>query len=135
MIKYPLVRLQGASEEAQADFVDKWVRVHIEDCNSVVRKPLIMGEFGKSYKLPGYTIEKRNTYFGKLYDVIYGSASSDGACAGGLFWQLLAQGMDNFRDGYDVVLEESPSTASVIAQQSHKLTELTRHDSNVTKTT
>ncbi|KAL6134807.1 hypothetical protein ACLB2K_067035 [Fragaria x ananassa] len=127
--------LQGASEEAQADFVDKWVRVHIEDCNSVVRKPLIMGEFGKSYKLPGYTIEKRNTYFGKLYDVIYGSASSDGACAGGLFWQLLAQGMDNFRDGYDVVLEESPSTASVIAQQSHKLTELTRHDSNVTKTT
>lgn len=115
--------------------MDKWVEAHIEDCNSVVRKPLIMGEFGKSYKLPGYTLEKRNAYFGKLYDVVYGSASSNGACAGGIFWQLLAQGMDNFRDGYDVVLEESPSTASVIAQQSHKLIELTRQDSNVTKST
>lgn len=92
-----------------------------------------MGEFGKSYKLPGYTIEKRNAYFEKLYDTVFRSASSNGACAGGLFWQLLAQGMDNFKDGYDVVLEESPSTASVIAQQSHKLTELTRQDSNVTE--
>ncbi|XP_062008853.1 mannan endo-1,4-beta-mannosidase 4-like [Rosa rugosa] len=127
--------LRGASEEAQADFVDKWVGVHIEDCNSVVRKPLIMGEFGKSYKLPGYTIEKRNAYFEKLYDVVYRSASSNRACTGALFWQLLAQGMDNFKDGYDVVLEESPSTASVIAQQSHKLIELTRQDSNVTKST
>ena len=43
---------------------------------------------------------------------------------GGLFWQLMAQGMDAFRDGYEVVLEEIPSTARVIAQQSHKLLSL-----------
>lgn len=40
---------------------------------------------------------------------------------GGLFWQLLAEGMDSFRDGYEVVLSENPSTASLIAQESQKL--------------
>ena len=41
-------------------------------------------------------------------------ACSGGPCAGGLFWQLMAQGMDGFRDGYEVVFEESPSTTRII---------------------
>ncbi|PRQ34358.1 putative mannan endo-1,4-beta-mannosidase [Rosa chinensis] len=116
--------LSGQSEEAQAAFVDKWVQVHIDDCNTIMKKPLIMAEFGKSWKYPGYTIENRNAYFGKLYDAEYSSAKSGGACVGGLFWQLFAQGMENFGDGYQVVLEESPSTADVIAQQSQRLQSL-----------
>ncbi len=63
-------------------------------------------------------------YFGKKYEAIYNSASTGGPFVGGLFWQLMAQGMDAFRDGYEVVLEETPSTARVIAQQSHKLLSL-----------
>ncbi|XP_068304301.1 mannan endo-1,4-beta-mannosidase 1-like [Pyrus communis] len=113
--------LPGTSEEGQADFVDKWVQQHIEDCNTVVKKPLVLGEFGKSYRLPGYTPGKRNAYFRKLYEYIYTSASSGGSLVGGIFWQLMAQGMDTFRDGYEVVLEESPTTANVIAYQSSKL--------------
>lgn len=114
-------RLSGSSEEAQDAFVDKWVQEHIQDSNTVVKKPLILGEFGKSYKLPGYSLEKRNAYFAKLYNDIYNSASTRGSCVGGLFWQLMAQGMENFGDGYEVVLEESPTTANVIDQQSRKL--------------
>ncbi|KAM1768342.1 hypothetical protein ACFX12_046322 [Malus domestica] len=113
--------LSGSSEEAQEAFVDKWVQEHIQDSNTVVKKPLILGEFGKSYKLPGYSIEKRNTYIAKLYNGIYNSASTGGSCVGGLFWQLMAQGMENFGDGYEVVLEESPTTANVIDRQSRKL--------------
>ncbi|CAN6571080.1 unnamed protein product [Malus baccata var. baccata] len=100
--------LPETSEEGQAGFVDKWVQQHIEDCNT-------------SYRLPGYTPGKRNAYFRKLYEYIYTSASSGGSLVGGIFWQLIAQGMDTFGDGYEVVLEESPTTANVIAYQSSKL--------------
>jgi mannan endo-1,4-beta-mannosidase len=40
---------------------------------------------------------------------------------GGLFWQLLAEGMDSFQDGYGVVLSESSSTVGLIAEESQKL--------------
>ncbi|BBH09096.1 Glycosyl hydrolase superfamily protein [Prunus dulcis] len=114
-------RLSGESEEAQAGFVDRWVQAHIQDCNTVVKKPLLVAEFGKSYKLPGYVLQKRDAYFGKIYSDIYSSASRGGSCVGGLFWQLMAPNMDTFGDGYEVVLEQSPTTATVIAQQSRKL--------------
>ncbi|TQD92856.1 hypothetical protein C1H46_021526 [Malus baccata] len=83
--------LSGSSEEAQDAFVDKWVQEHIQDSNTV--------------------------------NDIYNSASTGGggSCVGGLFWLLMAQGMENFGDGYEVVLEESPTTANVIDQQSRKL--------------
>ena len=95
------------------------------DSNSILKKPLIIGEFGRSSKLPGYSLEKRNSYFQRIYNAIYNSARSGGSLVGGLFWQLLSPGMDNMGDGYEVVLEQSPSTANIIAQQSHKLSGLT----------
>ncbi|XP_030471491.1 putative mannan endo-1,4-beta-mannosidase 9 [Syzygium oleosum] len=122
---YPESWLPSASEGDQAAFVDKWVQVHIQDSNTILNKPIILDEFGKSSKSSGYSLEKRDSYFGRLYDTIYTSASNQGSCAGGLFWQLFAQGMDNFSDGYEVILELSPSTASIIAQQSRKMSSLT----------
>ncbi|XVF33035.1 hypothetical protein REPUB_Repub17cG0133600 [Reevesia pubescens] len=107
------------------NFVDKWMEAHIQDSISVLKKPLIIGEFWKSTKLPGYSLEKRNNYFQRIYNAIYNSARSGGSLAGGLFWQLLSVGMDNMGDGYQVILEQSPSTANIIAQQSHKLSSLT----------
>lgn len=62
--------------------------------------------------------------FNTVYNKIYSSAKRGGAAAGGLFWQLLTEGMDNFRDGYEIILGESSSTANVIAQQSHKLDQI-----------
>ncbi|KAF7818058.1 mannan endo-1,4-beta-mannosidase 4-like [Senna tora] len=118
---YPEQWISNSDEAAQSAFVDKWVQSHIEDSNNVLQKPIIISEFGKSSKSEGYSGEKRDRYFEKLYNVIYKSASSGGACRGGLFWQLLAQGLDGLRDGYEVIFVESPSTTHLIAQQSHKL--------------
>ncbi|KAL0332913.1 UNVERIFIED_CONTAM: Mannan endo-1,4-beta-mannosidase 7 [Sesamum calycinum] len=64
---------------------------------------------------------ERDTLFNTVYSKIYASARRGGAAAGGLFWQLLAEGMDSFRDGYEIILDENSSTANVIAQQAHKL--------------
>ena len=124
MLKYANGYRVSGSESAQDAFVDKWIQAHIQDSSDVLKKPILIGEFGKSSKLPGYTVEIRDSYFQKLYNAIYRSASNGGPCAGGLFWQLMAQGMDGMRDGYEVILQESPSTANVIAQQSHKLSSL-----------
>ncbi|KAG8653372.1 hypothetical protein MANES_05G006400v8 [Manihot esculenta] len=122
---YPEQWLLNSSEEDQAAFVDSWVKAHIQDSDSVLKKPLIIGEFGKSSRIPGYSLQKRDGYFVKIYNAIYSSVTSEGPFSGGVFWQLMAQGMDSWADGYQVVLEESPSTASVIAEQSRKLSSFT----------
>ncbi|KAJ0051649.1 hypothetical protein Pint_00727 [Pistacia integerrima] len=57
----------NSSDEAQQAFVDGWVQAHIQDFNSLLKKTLIIGEFGKSDKFPGYSIEKRNNYFGHVH--------------------------------------------------------------------
>ncbi|KAK1316216.1 Mannan endo-1,4-beta-mannosidase 7 [Acorus calamus] len=51
----------------------------------------------------------------------YPDQCGGGSGCGALFWQWLADGMDQFRDGYEVVISKSPSTALIISSASHKL--------------
>nr|ACN78662.1 endo-beta-mannanase [Actinidia arguta] len=118
---YPDQWLTSSNEQNQLSFLNNWLDTHIQDAQFVLRKPLLLTEFGKSWKDPGYSTYQRDLLFNTVYYKIYSSAKRGGAAAGGLFWQLLTEGMDSFRDGYDIVLSESPSTANVIAQQSHRL--------------
>ncbi|RZC48862.1 hypothetical protein C5167_017287 [Papaver somniferum] len=119
---YPDQWLPSSSDQAQLDFVDKWVQAHIQDSNSAaIGKPLLLAEFGKSSRTSGYNVGQRDAYFERLYNTIYACARSGGPCGGGAFWQLMAQGMDSFKDGYEVILTECPSTAALISQQSRKL--------------
>ncbi|XP_028770945.1 LOW QUALITY PROTEIN: mannan endo-1,4-beta-mannosidase 4-like [Neltuma alba] len=121
---YPDQWVPGSNESAQTAFVDKWVHAHIEDSNKILRKPILLCEFGKSSKSEGYSVEKRDKYFQKLYDAVYGSASGGGSCAGGLFWQAMGQGMDGFHDGYEVILQDRSSTINIIRQQSQRMSNL-----------
>ena len=109
---------------AKATFVDKWIEAHIEDSKNILRKPIVVGEFGMSSRSPGYSVQERDSYMRKIYNAIYSSASSGGPCAGGLFWQLMAQGMDSFRDGTEIIFQESPSTTTIIDQQSQKMSSI-----------
>ena len=117
-------RVSSTDEAVQDAFVDKWVQDHIQDSKDILNKPILITEFGKSSKSSGYSVEKRNSYFEKIYNFVYDSASNGGACAGGLFWQFIAQGLDSFRDGYEVILEENPSTVTVISQQYKRMSNL-----------
>ncbi|KAG2406457.1 Mannan endo-1,4-beta-mannosidase [Vigna angularis] len=114
--------LPGSNEAAQVAFVDKWLQTHIEDSKNVLGKPIVVGEFGKSCR--SYSVAERDSYLSKMYNAIYSNAISGGPCAGGLFWQLMAQGMDSFYDGYEVVFQNSPSTTRIIDQQSHKMSSI-----------
>ncbi|KAL9688949.1 hypothetical protein QQ045_033376 [Rhodiola kirilowii] len=123
---YPDQWIPGSTDEEQLTFLKDWMKNHTEDADTIFKKPLVIAEFGKSWKSPGFTTEKRDQVYNLVYSAIYLSATSEGAAVGSMFWQLLAPGMDNFRDGYDVVLSESPSTAGLIVQQSQKLSNIRR---------
>ncbi|KAL0448309.1 UNVERIFIED_CONTAM: Mannan endo-1,4-beta-mannosidase 7 [Sesamum latifolium] len=114
-------RLSSSDDQKQLSFLSNWLDAHIQDAQFILHKPLLITEFGKSWKDPGFSPYERDTLFNTVYSKIYASAKRGGAAAGGLFWQLLAEGMDSFRDGYEIILEENSSTANVIAQQAHKL--------------
>lgn len=114
-------RLSSSNDQDQLSFLNNWLNAHVQDAQYILRKPILLAEFGKSRKDPGYSTYQRDVMFNAVYDKIYSSAKRGGAVAGGLFWQLLTEGMDSFRDGYEIVLSQSPSTASVITQQAHKL--------------
>ncbi|KAG9150405.1 hypothetical protein Leryth_014595 [Lithospermum erythrorhizon] len=118
---YPDQWLTNQSEEVQLSFLREWLNNHIQDAQEVLLKPVVMAEFGKSLRLPGTNDNQRDELFDTIYSAILTSASGGGAAAGGLFWQLLTHGLDNFRDGYEIVFDESPTTATIIRRQSQIL--------------
>uniref|UniRef100_A0ACD5ZJL4 Uncharacterized protein n=1 Tax=Avena sativa TaxID=4498 RepID=A0ACD5ZJL4_AVESA len=118
---YPNEWMPGASNAAQVVFMKKWMASHIKDAAMVLRKPLLVSEFAWSAKSNGYTVAVRDHYFRMVYDTIYASVKKGGSCAGGLFWQVLAPGMETWSDGYEVVLERSPTTAAIISQECAKI--------------
>ncbi|CAO2835124.1 unnamed protein product [Amaranthus hypochondriacus] len=121
---YPDQWLNGSTGEAQLTFHQQWVQQHILDSQNILKKPVIFAEFGKSYKISGYSSSDRDQLYNITYSSIYSSASQGGPAAGGLFWQLLTDGLDNFRDGYEILLSEASSIAGIISEQSQKLSSL-----------
>ncbi|KAH7666502.1 Mannan endo-1,4-beta-mannosidase protein [Dioscorea alata] len=122
---YPEQWAPGLNEEGQQAFLEKWLESHIQDAGDILKKPLIVEEFGKSSRGSGFTVAKRDAFYSTIYDSIYASARVRGPGAGGLFWQLLAQGMDGNRDGYEIIFSECPaSTVDIISQQSHRMAAL-----------
>ncbi|XP_078435205.1 mannan endo-1,4-beta-mannosidase 5-like [Wolffia australiana] len=121
---YPDIWLSGQGEQSQDSFVQRWMWSHWHDATSALKKPLVFAEFGMSKKDPGYTTQERDAYIDVVYDDIYGFAKEGGAFAGGLVWQLMAEGMDSFYDGYEIVLSKEPETGTVLARQSRQMNSL-----------
>ncbi|XP_022949987.1 mannan endo-1,4-beta-mannosidase 7-like [Cucurbita moschata] len=123
---YPDQWLSSSNEQYQLSFLNNWISAHIQDAENILHKPILLAEFGKSWKVPGFSTNGRDLLFNTVYYKIYSSARRGGAAAGGLFWQLLTEGMDSFRDGYEIVLSQNLSTANVITQQSRRLYQIRR---------
>lgn len=104
--------------------MNNWLGAHFLDAQYALRKPILVAEFGKSWKDAGYNTFKRDQLFNTVYYKIYASAKRGGPAGGAMFWQLLTEGMESFQDGYGIMLGQSSSTANVIAQQSHKLIQI-----------
>uniref|UniRef100_A0A1D1ZI37 mannan endo-1,4-beta-mannosidase n=1 Tax=Anthurium amnicola TaxID=1678845 RepID=A0A1D1ZI37_9ARAE len=119
---YPDQWILESDEQIQLGFLNKWLDTHIQDAKNVLQKPLLLAEFGKSWKNPGFSRTRRDDLFTTVYSKVYWSARVGGPTVGGLFWQLLARGMDSYKDGYEIVLDDvSWTTSNMIAQQCRKL--------------
>ncbi|KZV24756.1 mannan endo-1,4-beta-mannosidase 9 [Dorcoceras hygrometricum] len=118
---YPDQWVSGATDEAQTEFVEKWISAHNLDSKTILRKPLMVTEFGKTSRSSGFSVAARDSYFGTIFNSVYSCARSGGPCGGALFWQVMAEGMENCSDGYEIVLEQSPTTVAVINQQSARI--------------
>ncbi|WOL17025.1 mannan endo-1,4-beta-mannosidase 1 [Canna indica] len=118
---YPDQWLSNSDDQSQLAFLNNWLDSHIRDARDVLRKPLLIAEFGKSWKDPGFNINQRDTLYKTVYNKIYWSARTGGSAAGGLFWQLLSEGMDSYGDGYQIIMSQQTSTTQIITQQSRQL--------------
>ena len=116
-----LYRLTNYDDQTQLSFLNDWLRTHIRDAQDILKKPLLITEFGKSVEDPNSGTYERDQLFNLVYNNIYLSAKHGGAAAGCLFWQLLAEGMESFGDGYDIVLSQGSSTANLIGSQERRL--------------
>ncbi|XP_047961944.1 mannan endo-1,4-beta-mannosidase 5-like [Salvia hispanica] len=130
---YPDVWLPGKSEDEQKKFMERWMWNHWEDARNILKKPLVIAEFGKRSK---DGLVERDLYIGSIYRDIYRYATSGGTMSGSLVWQVMAQGMDDYHDGYEIILSQSPSTAGIISRQSHAMNALmsqffTRDNNNI----
>ncbi|OVA16481.1 Glycoside hydrolase [Macleaya cordata] len=121
---YPDIWLSGQSDYAQLGFMQRWMLSHWTDSKTILKKPLVFAEFGKSNKDQGYTLSGRNSYMNTIYNNIYNFARSGGTIGGGLVWQIVAEGMESYYDGYEIVLSQNPTTTGLIAGQSHKMAAL-----------
>lgn len=117
-------RLSGQSDESQMTFLQRWMISHSTDSQTRLKKPLVFAEFGKSKKEPGYTQDSRDSFLNRIYADIYNIARSGGAMGGGLVWQIMAEGMESYYDGYEIVLSQSPSTRNLIAGHSRQMAAL-----------
>ncbi|CAK9155254.1 unnamed protein product [Ilex paraguariensis] len=99
------------------EFMKRWMSNHWQDSRTILKKPLVIAEFGKSSKDPGYSLNRRDWYMSSINTNIYNLARSGGTVGGALVWQLMAKGMDSYDDGYQIILSENPSTDGVIYRQ------------------
>ncbi|CAN4096238.1 unnamed protein product [Withania somnifera] len=96
--------VSGQNDDAQLVWMEKWITSHWQDAKTILKKPLVLAEFGKSIRS--------------------GQGSRDTFMTRSLVWQLMAQGMENYDDGYCIVLAKNPSTTQIIIGQSHAMTAL-----------
>ncbi|XP_073003583.1 mannan endo-1,4-beta-mannosidase 5-like [Typha latifolia] len=122
---YPDIWLSGQTDLSQTAFMQRWTWSHWDDARKILQKPLVFAEFGKSKKDAGYTENERDLYLAAVYSDIYSFArTGGGSLGGGLVWQIMAEGMDSYSDGYEIVLSQDPSTTGLIARQSRVMTAL-----------
>ncbi|XP_031272246.1 mannan endo-1,4-beta-mannosidase 5-like [Pistacia vera] len=121
---YPDQWLPGQSDNVHIEFMQRWMTSHWTDSRTILKKPLVFAEFGKSSKDSGFSISVRDSFLNTIYTNIYDFAKNGGTIDGSMVWQVMAEQMESYYDGYEVVLSQNPSTTNVITQHSNNITAL-----------
>ncbi|GMH39935.1 hypothetical protein BSKO_07839 [Bryopsis sp. KO-2023] len=76
-----------------------WIREHVADA-SVMKRPVLLEEFGNQVQQGGPTMEHRNKFFGVVYDEARRQMEK-GPLQGAMFWQWFDDGQSAVKDGGD----------------------------------
>ncbi|XWS54176.1 hypothetical protein CRYUN_Cryun10bG0067300 [Craigia yunnanensis] len=107
--------------EEKRNYVSKWVRSHIEDCDKELKKPVMFTEYGLSNQNKDFQPSQREQFYRTILDSIYKSAKKKRSGAGALVWQFLVEGMEEYNDDFGLVPWESPSIYKLTVEQSCRL--------------
>lgn len=114
----------NADLNEKINYISKWVISHIEDGDKELKKPVLFTEFGLSNKNKDFDHSHRDVLYKSIYDIIYDSAKKNGAGAGALAWQFMAEDMEEYNDEFGIVPHARPSMYVLIKEQSCRLAAL-----------
>lgn len=123
---YPDSWIPKASFEEKVRYLADWVDYHLNDSEHILKKPVLLSEVGSHLHVKKNGSYDRDIILKMIYDKIYESAKKGQAGAGALIWQLLIEGMREYRDEFSLVARQHPSTYKLILQQSCRLKKLFR---------
>lgn len=84
-------RYSVSSWSDRLQYYQSYIQAHINDCNSVLKMPLLVEEFGpEGTSSPFGTLDKRNQVYNSTYSIMLASAKSQGAGAGKT-WDWIVQ--------------------------------------------
>ncbi|XP_010928140.1 mannan endo-1,4-beta-mannosidase 6 isoform X1 [Elaeis guineensis] len=130
---YPDSWIPRASLEEKVKYLSSWVDSHVNDSQNVLKKPVLFLEFGSNLRAKKNGTYEKNVLLNVVYDKVYESAKKGQAGAGALIWQLMVEGMQNYRDEFSLIAWENPSTYKLIVQQSCRLLRLFQRLKKISK--
>lgn len=121
---YPDQWLKKANFSEKMKYISKWVSIHIEDCDTELKKPVLFTEFGLSSDHKDYDPAKRHIFYKSIYDAVHNSAKNNGAGGGALIWQFLARGMEKYNDDFGIFPDSRQPMYELIKHQSCRIAEV-----------
>ncbi|KAL5221801.1 hypothetical protein ABZP36_026514 [Zizania latifolia] len=130
---YPDNWLLHANLDEKVKFAKRWITSHVEDGDKELDKPVLVSEFGLSHLVEGFDESHRDALYKAVYDIVRDSARRGGAGAGAFVWQLAAEFMEEYHDGFAIVPSERPSMQRLITEQSCRLAALRNGNSEANR--
>ncbi|KAL4532417.1 hypothetical protein Ndes2526B_g08318 [Nannochloris sp. 'desiccata'] len=103
---YPDLWLQDASEQSRLEFAVGWLDAHVEACANILRKPLILSEFGKQRAVgtnSNSITTAREVYFQAIFNRCLNHMQQGRPLAGSMFWTAAAKSYPDY-DGFTIYL-------------------------------
>ncbi|KAA6412341.1 MAG: mannan endo-1 [Trebouxia sp. A1-2] len=98
--------LTNVDDERRVQFARRWINCHVDVCTQLLRKPLVLAEFG--WKLDG-----RAAYYDKVFEQVVSHAKAGHAVTGSCFWMTASSAYPDY-DGMTVYFR--PPTPEVESQ-------------------
>lgn len=110
--------LTNVDDEKRVQFARRWINCHVDVCTQLLRKPLVLAEFG--WKLDG-----RAAYYDKVYEQIVSHAKAGHAITGSCFWMTASSAYPDY-DGMTVYFR--PPTSETETQNAELVAKAAQSD-------